>query len=288
MSYLIDKKREGSFFSFILFFTSVVYFFCGCSQSQQSSAVNDRIRDFDADWRFTRDSIVGAEQPGLDDSKWQILDLPHDWSIEDLPEQIPGKTIGPFSRESEGAINGQSTGHVVGGAGWYRKTFTLHPTDKNKLVSVYFEGVYMEADVWINGNYLGDHKHGYTSFYFDITKFCKPVGEKNVIAVRVMNRGKNSRWYSGSGIYRHVKLIVTNPLRIDTWGVYVTTPKVSADESIVKVISNISNGKNEKSNIIIRARLLDANGKSVATSETSSSVNANDKTQITQEIVIKS
>src|SRR6266487_825064 len=103
-----------------------------------------------------------------------------------------------------------------------------------------------------------------------------------------MNKGKNSRWYSGSGIYRHVKLIVTNPLHIDTWGVYVTTPKVSADETIVKVISNISNGKNEKSNIIIRARLLDANEKSVATSETSSSVNANDKTQITQEIIIKS
>ena len=288
MLFLIDRKREIIFFSSLIFLSSIIYFFDNRLSQQQSPTINDHIRPFDADWRFIRDSVAGAEQPGFNDSKWRVLDLPHDWSIEDLPEQIPGKTIGPFSKESEGALNGGSTGHTVGGTGWYRKTFTLDSTDKNKLITVYFEGAYTETDVWVNGNYAGSHKHGYTSFYFDISKFCKPVSEKNVIAVRVMNKGKNSRWYSGSGIYRHVKLIVTNPLHIDTWGVYVTTPKVSADESIVKVISNISNGKNEKSNIIIRARLLDANEKSVATSETSSSVNANDKTQITQEIIIKS
>jgi beta-galactosidase len=257
----------------------------GCKQEAKDIL---RTRQFDADWRFIRDSVAGAEQPGFDDSKWRLLDLPHDWSIEDLPEQIPGKTIGPFSKESGDPMNGASTGHTVGGTGWYRKTFTLEKEDEGKFISIYFEGVYMETDVWVNGNLAGNHKHGYTSFYFDITKQCKPPGEKNVIAVRVMNNGKNSRWYSGSGIYRHVKLIVTNPLHIDQWGIYITTPKVSAEEATVKVITNISNEKNEKSAIIVHTHILDANGKFVTETETKQSINANDKTTISQEIIFKS
>ena len=260
----------------------------GCSAQKRTSAFNGRVRDFDADWHFIKDSIPGAEQVAFDDAKWRVLDLPHDWSIEDLPEQIPGKTIGPFSQASEGANNGASTGHVVGGTGWYRKTFTLSRDDKNKLVSIYFEGAYMETDVWVNGNYVGNHKHGYTSFYFDITKLCKPAGEKNLVAVRVMNKGMNSRWYSGSGIYRHVKLIVTNPLHIDQWGVQVTTPVVSGRESKVKVVTKISNEKSEKSEIKISTRLLDGDNKVVGEAETSSSINANDKTQAAQDITIKS
>src|SRR5689334_7320565 len=229
----------------------------GCTGQKQSSASDNRIRDFDSDWHFVRDSVAGAEQVSFDDSKWRVLDLPHDWSIEDLPE-TPGKTIGPFSKESEGANNGASTGHVVGGTGWYRKTFTLSAADKDKLASIYFEGAYTETDVWVNGNHVGNHEHGYTSFYFDITKFCKSAGEKNLVAVRVMNKGMNSRWYSGSGIYRHVKLVVTNPLHIDEWGVQVTTPIVTDQESKVKVVTNISNEKSEKSDIKISTRLLDA------------------------------
>ena len=259
-----------------------------CSGQKKPSAFNDRVRDFDGDWHFIKDSIPGAEQIAFDDSKWRVLDLPHDWSIEDLPEQIPGKTIGPFSQASEGANNGASTGHGVGGTGWYRKTFTLNPDDKDKLVSIYFEGAYTETDVWVNGNHVGEHKHGYTSFYFDITKFCNPAGKENLIAVRVVNRGMNSRWYSGSGIYRHVKLIVTNPLHIDQWGVQVTVPVVSGRESKVKVVTNISNEKKEKSDIKISTRLLDAYNKVVGESEKSSSISANDKIQAVQDITIKS
>ena len=146
----------------------------GCSEQKQASAFNDRVRDFDADWHFIRDSVAGAEQTGFDDSKWRVLDLPHDWSIEDLPGQIEGKVVGPFSQASEGANNGASTGHVVGGTGWYRKTFTLSSDDKNKLISVYFEGAYTETDVWVNGSYAGSHKHGYTSFSFDISFISLP------------------------------------------------------------------------------------------------------------------
>jgi len=288
MSFFNYTKREISFFFCLLSLTAFIYFFVGCSPSGQSSTVDNRVRDFDADWHFTRDSIAGAEKPAFDDSKWRVIDLPHDWSIEDLPEQIPGKTVGPFSKESEGAMGGQSTGHVVGGTGWYRKTFILNAEDKNKLISVYFEGVYMETDVWVNGNYLGNHKHGYTSFFFDVTKVCKPAGEKNVIAVRVLNKGKNSRWYSGSGIYRHVKLVVTNQLHIDQWGVYITTPKVSAREATVNVITNISNQKNDRSDITVHTHILDADGKFIAETETQQSINAHDKANISQEITVNS
>jgi beta-galactosidase len=111
---------------------------------------------------------------------------------------------------------------------------------------------------------------------------------KNLIAVRVVNKGKNSRWYSGSGIYRHVKLIVTNPLHIDQWGMYVTTPVISDQESKVKVVTNISNEKNEKADIKISTRVLDADNKVVGESETSSSVNANGKTQTVQDVAVRS
>src|SRR5438874_12949038 len=139
MLHFINKKRKILFCSSLIFLAAIAYSFDSHVSQQRWPTINSRIRDFDADWRFIRDSIAGAEQPGFDDSKWRVLDLPHDWSIEDLPDQIPGKTIGPFSKESEGALNGGSTGHTVGGTGWYRKTFTLDATDKNKLISVYFE-----------------------------------------------------------------------------------------------------------------------------------------------------
>ncbi len=267
----------------------------GCTQPGKSLSAENRVRDFDSDWRFIKDSVAGAEKADFDDSKWRVIDLPHDWSIEDLPAGKPGltdqiheETIGPFSKKSEGANDGNSTGHVVGGTGWYRKSFTLANGDKEKLLSVYFEGAYTETDVWINGNHVGDHKHGYTSFFFDITKYCKPPGEKNVLAVRVINNGKNSRWYSGSGIYRHVKLIVTNPLHIDEWGIHVTTPKVSTGEAVVKVTTAITNEQGTKEEIIVHTRILDAKGMQVAETESRQSVEAKGRASFSQDITIKS
>ena len=148
--------------------------------------------------------------------------------------------VGPFdSGQSEG---GASTGHVLGGTGWYRKHFTLTPAENDKLVAVRFDGVYMNADFWINGQHLGNHPYGYTSFEFDLTPYLKPAGQENVIAVRVRNEGKNSRWYSGSGIYRHTWLTVTDPIHVPTWGVFVTTPEVSKEKAVVKIASEVRNG----------------------------------------------
>ena len=125
------------------------------------------------------------------------------------------KQIGPFSEDSQGK---GSTGNVLGGTGWYRKAFTLDQSSEGKKVQILFDGVYMNSEVFINGHSLGVHPYGYTPFYFDLTPHLKPAGEQNVLAVKVNNNGKNSRWYSGSGIYRHVNLIVTGKVNIPVLG----------------------------------------------------------------------
>ena len=160
------------------------------------SAISARNISFDKEWVFLKDNVSNAEQPNYDDSKWRNVDLPHDWSIEDLPNQIPDSIVGPFHKGSPGWT---FTGFTMGGTGWYRKKFTIGKSGQNKQVTIYFDGVYMNSDVWLNGHHLGNHPHGYTPFYYDLTPYLKPAGEENVIAVRVRNEGKNSRWYSGSG-----------------------------------------------------------------------------------------
>ena len=365
-------------------------------------------RAFDSNWRFIRADVPGAERPEFNDSAWRILDVPHDWSIEDLPPadssvpELPavtgqwrfhkgddvnwkdrelndsdwqqvslpdtwerhsdytqdnvygwyrrhlaipdnckgrdfdlllgciddvdeawlnGQRIGQtgvfppnyqtaygtsrhyrvpaslvrgdghdvlavrvYDSSGEGGIyqegiksvrigpfdpglseGGTSTGYVIGGVGWYRKHFTLN--ENNKLAAVRFDGVYMNADFWINGRHLGNHPYGYTSFEFDLTPYLKPAGQENVLAVRVCNEGKNSRWYSGSGIYRHVWLAVNEPIHIPTWGIFVTTPEITKEKAVVKIASEVRNAGNKESDVIVRVRVLDVKGHAIKTAE---------------------
>lgn len=363
---------------------------------------------FDSDWRFWRGDVPDAQQPKFDDSSWRVLDLPHDWSIEDLPPagdhtpelqvvkgtwrfqkgdnpdwkapqldvsdwqevvlpniwerhsnyrednvygwfrrtiEIPdvlkgndfilllgriddvdeawlngqriGGTgsfppayqsaydaerryrvpaslvrgdgsdviavrvfdgsgeggiyaagleaarIGPFDpRESQGGL---FTGFTVGGIGWYRKHFIVD--EPGKRVSVLFDGVYMNSEIWLNGHRLGEHPHGYTPFHFDLTPHLNAPGQTNVLAVRVRNEGRNSRWYSGSGIYRSVRLVITNPVHVPVWGLFVTTPEVSGEKALVKLSVELRNAADAKINASIRARVLDSKGNEVGRSE---------------------
>jgi beta-galactosidase len=156
----------------------------------------------DDHWFFHRGGAQRAEQPEFDDASWRVVDLPHDWSIEDLPE-----TPSPFDRDAISQANG---GFTTGGTGWYRKKLFIGEDLKEKIITILFEGVYMNAECWLNGHSLGSHPYGYTSFAFDITPYVRFGGE-NILAVKVRNEGENSRWYTGSGIYRHVWLIVNEP-----------------------------------------------------------------------------
>ena len=251
----------------VLFCCLSCFVFC----KAQNSAGN-RSMLFDADWHFLKDSTVNASGASFDDSKWRVLDLPHDWSIEDLPNQSD-TVVGPFTKKSIGTTG---TGYTEGGVGWYRKHFTLNNI-ANKKVAIYFDGVYMNSDVWINGHHLGNHPYGYTAFYYDLSPYLKKSGQ-NILAVRVRNQGRNSRWYSGSGIYRHVWLTVTNTVHVEQWGVFITTPEVSEKAATVAIRTSIMPDGQNTQLFKIRTKILDAKNNVVATEESNSPVSAEGQT----------
>lgn len=245
---------------------SSLIFFClmiAASTLMAQKNVNTRTIPFDSAWLFTNVSVANAEQPSFNDANWRKVNLPHDWSIEDLPNQATDQVVGPFSKNSIGKA---STGWTVGGTGWYRKKFVTLKNQENKQVSIHFDGVYMNADVWLNGFHLGNHPYGYTPFYYDLTPYLKPLGQENILVVKVRNEGKNSRWYSGSGIYRHVWLTVTDPVHVDTWGVYITTPEVTKDKATVNVSTTIKNKGKSNSAISLVTTIFDPKGKAVGNS----------------------
>jgi len=192
--------------------------------------------------------------------------------------------VGPFdSALSEG---GASTGYFVGGTGWYRKHFTMVPADADKHVTICFDGVYMNTDVWLNGHHLGNHPYGYTSFVYDLTPYLKPAGQENVLSVRVRNIGKNSRWYSGSGIYRHVWLNVTDPVHIPVWGVHVTTPTITKDKAAVSVSTFIENDRDADVAVHLRTRLLSPDGNDIETKDSEVRLPSGQKQEFTQEFSV--
>ena len=265
---------KGLFLAYCVFFTTHAV-------GQQKLT---RSQLFDSDWRFLKDSTVQAEQPAYNDSNWRKLDLPHDWSIEDLPNQAPDQVVGPFSRASVGST---STGYTVGGTGWYRKSFTLSSSEKAKTVLIQFDGAYTETDVWLNGHHLGYHPYGYTSFTYELTPYLLPPGQKNVLAVRVKNLGQNSRWYTGSGIYRHVWLTVTEPIHIAPVGVSITTPRLHGRSAHVQISTTIENENGKSTPISVQITLIAPNGKSVrSTSRQTLTLSANDKTECNQVLTV--
>ncbi len=206
----------------------------------------DRKTRFNAEWKFSKEDNAENSKPELNDNNWRSLDLPHDWSIE-----------GQSARD---AISGGDGGFFPTGSAWYRKTFFV-PTDlQSKKISIYFEGVYMNAELFVNGKSLGIQPYGYTSFEIDLTPHLK-YGAQNVLAVKVDNsQQKNCRWYTGSGIYRNVWLKVTEETYLQDWGLYITTPKVNKDESIVKVESKLMYPKKAKGKIDLQVQIFDAKG----------------------------
>jgi beta-galactosidase len=179
-------------------------------------------------WRFHLGDISDGQRPDLDDSKWRSLNVPHDWSIE-----------GQFSEKSPAGTGG---GALPGGIGWYRKAFLLPVSAKGKSVFIEFDGVYRNSEVWINGQYLGKRPYGYSSFRYELTRHLNFGNQRNVIAVKVDNSQQpNSRWYSGSGIYRNVWLTTVEPIHVDHWGTWIRTPAVTEQAARVIVETTVLN-----------------------------------------------
>jgi len=260
----------------------IVLFIITLSCSVSDNTDESRTISFDKNWRFLKEDPTDAKNPSFDDSNWRSLDLPHDWSIEDLPNQSDS-VIGPFSKLSIGKMR---TGYTIGGTAWYRKTFTMDATDSKKIAYLTFDGVYMNADVWINGKHVGNHPYGYTSFYYDITPYLNPAGHANVLAVQVKNEGSNSRWYSGSGIYRHTWLTLVNPTHINMWGVYVKTPSVSNESADVMVTSTIVISGEDITSVKVQVEIIDPLGNVAATVESTTEVSPNEKKDLEQNVTI--
>ena len=240
---------------------------------------SDRTIDFDNGWRFklvnTSDTSdpsgtygnaddPKAAAPGFPDSAWERVTLPHDWSITQLPQ--PSQT--------------NATGFFPGGLGWYRKTFTLPAWMNGKQISVDFDGVFDNSYVYLNGHLLGNHPYGYTGYSYDITHLVRADGHtRNVLAVVVQNQEPSSRWYSGSGITRHVHLTVVDPVHIARWGTFVTTPNlastIKSGYADVHVATQLADdGGAGKQTEHLRYRVTDPRGRTVARSGSNTSAPA--------------
>ena len=255
-----------------------------CVMQVMQAGESDRKELFDRGWRFSLGNLENAHQAVYDDSSWRLLNLPHDWSVEPLKEQIPGETIGPLSKKSPG---GAATGQTLGGEGWYRKTFVISPEDAGKRHELYFEGIYNQSEIWVNGRKVHYNVYGYSTFRFDITPFCNSAGQENVIAVRVINEGKNSRWYTGSGIYRHVWMIRTSPSHIDDWGTFITTNRIADNQADVSLTATVVNGNDSATDFEVRIELVSPTGKTVSKATQSTKVASRDTLEIPFHLQVK-
>ena len=218
--------------------------------NQRAAGVDARERQlFDSDWRFHAGEADGGQAPSFADSGWEKIDLPHDFMIDGKGQpvgtatgrrvaELPTAPEGPFDPRSPG---GDSNGYLDGGIGWYRKTFALPASASGRRVFVEFEGVYMNSEVWLNGQSLGRRPYGYSTFQYELTPLVKFGGETNVLAVRVFVQQPSTRWYSGAGIYRHVWLTLTDPVHVAHWGTVARLLKVNDLEAAVRVTTEVEN-----------------------------------------------
>jgi len=224
-------------FIFILSFLTIVLL---NNNNVSGQLAGREVQNFNFDWKFFKGDLPNGQDPALDDSGWRKLDLPHDWSIE-----------GNFNKSFA-----SSTGFLPGGIGWYRKSFLIPANEKNRKVFVSFDGIYNNSEVWINGHYLGKRPNGYISFQYDITSYIKP-GEENLIAVKAdHSKYGDSRWYTGSGIYRDVKLIFVSPVHINHWGVSTVAKNVSVEKASLSIEVSISNESGKISDVTVSNYLL--------------------------------
>ena len=205
-----------------------------------------RSESFNDNWKFYLGDASGAEEPGFNDSTWEQVNLPHDYSIEQ-----------DYSTSMEA-----ESGYLPGGTGWYRKNFTLDESAAGKQIRIDFGGVYMNSTVWVNGVQVGTHPYGYTPFSYDITDYVNLDGD-NVITVKVDHQTPSSRWYSGSGIYRSVDLTITDPVHVDLYGTKIETPDLATEKGgsvTTNISTNIANDSDEAKSISLTHTIFPKDG----------------------------
>jgi beta-galactosidase len=217
-----------------------------------------QVNNFDDGWLFFHGDVPGAEKPDFADANWRKLSVPHDWSIE-----------GPFDAQNP---TGPAGGFLPAGVGWYRKHFTVRSAQGGQRAFIEFDGVMANSDVWINGVHLGKRPYGYVSFGYELTPHFV-FDRDNVIAVRADNSGQRaSRWYTGAGIYRHVRLVVTDAVHLEKWSTFVTTPQVDEKQAVVNISSQVINQSAVARNVQVEIKLFDPAGETVGTAKTDASL----------------
>ncbi|MBN1408672.1 MAG: DUF4982 domain-containing protein [Calditrichaceae bacterium] len=251
--------------------TSTSIIISSCSQSEITART---IEDFNNDWKFNLGDIPDGQKLIINDSNWRLLNLPHDWSIE-----------GTFREDNPATAGG---GALPGGIGWYRKSFQMPLSQKDKLVFIEFDGVYQNSEVWINEQYLGKRPYGYISFSYELSSYLKYGDEPNIIAMKVDNsKQPNSRWYSGSGIYRNVRLVTTDPIHIKRWGTFVTTQQIEAHSVKILVQTKVQNSSDQNQQIELITSIINPAGKQVSQKKTYHTISADSMFIIEQNLEVE-
>ncbi|MBI9017874.1 MAG: DUF4982 domain-containing protein [Phycisphaerae bacterium] len=253
----------------ICYFTGMLcLLICGCTAN---AAVSRQIEKLTFDWKFSLSNSPQSSQPDFDDSSWQSVRVPHDWSI-----------LGPYDKNNP---SGGQGGYLPTGIGWYRKNIQIDSIDPDKQYLILFDGAFMNTQVWINGEKIGARPYGYISFFFDITNELK--AGNNTLAVCLDNeKAPNVRWYPGCGIYGDVNLIVKNKINFDQWGVFVTTPEINDSQTNVAIEATLNNNTDKDQNAILESIILDSQGNQVAISTQSINLLASQKTLAKPDIKI--
>lgn len=268
----IYNMKQKSILSIFLFFLFSIAF-VSCDSHQEEIGNSRVVKSFNNDWKFIQEEVEGAEALKFNDKNWQVLNVPHDWSLES-----------EFNQDNLSARGGA---YVTTGIGWYRKEFQLPKSAEGRRVWINFGALMANSDVYINGHHLGHRPYGYVEINYELTDYIN-FGKTNVISVRLDNsKQPSSRWYTGGGIYRKVNLIIKEDVFVEHNGVFVTTPKVQDNVATVNIKNDVVNG-NVASEIILKSIIVDANGNVVAEKSTSKQIKANEKVTIEQELEVNS
>jgi beta-galactosidase/beta-glucuronidase len=253
-------KQVVSFLMFLIYSSLVI--------GQVSFGEPERIN---SNWKFNKGDTEQAALESFDDSDWRTVDLPHDWSVE-----------GPYSPH-----NASATGYLPGGIAWYRKNIEIPESEQGQKVYIYFEGIYRNGEVFINGKSLGIRPNGYISYLYDLTPFLR-FGGKNTLAVRVdHSKSIDSRWYTGSGIYRDVYLVYANPVHISQWGVFYQTKMMNKNTSIVNLETSITNTTSQLQTLTVKQELFDNEDQLVASSSGELTVDNGSSGKVNQVLTVK-
>jgi beta-galactosidase len=255
-----------------LFFESFLIILMICPACTDKQLSEDKIL-FDFNWKFATGDHPGAEKTEFNDSQWKLVDIPHDFSIEQ-----PFDSVNP---------SGKGGGYAYSGIGWYRKHFRLPAASKDKKTVLLFNGIYRNSEVWINGHYLGFRPYGYTSFYFDISEYLTEPGQENILSVKVNTTEQpNSRWYTGAGIYRHVWLIGSGNVHFRQWGVFARTEKASDKNATVRVSLELINERKNRETCKISTLLFSSDGKVISKEVSSVQMDPEDSVTVEQHLII--